>query len=141
MKRKTIAVCVTGFDLEYEMRVVDGVTKRCKELGLNCLVFFNSTRKPQRGLDLVLSDTIINGEMQVFRIMNYDLIDGIVTFGESLLDEDTFFEIARIAREKNIPLIDVDDMVHDQEKRIILSNKYAMEAVVEHLIVEHSLTR
>ena len=141
MKRKTIAVCITGFDLEYEMRVVDGVTKRCKELGLNCLVFFNPTRKPQRGLDLVLSDTIINGEMQVFRIMNYDLIDGIVTFGESLLDENTFFDIAKKAREKNIPLIDVDDLDHDQEKRIILSNKYAMEAVLEHLITEHGLTK
>ena len=141
MKRKTIAVCVTGFDLEYETDVVYGVYKKCQELGLNLLVFFNPTRKPQRGIDLVISEAIANGEMSVFKLMDYDNIDGIVIFGESLLDEGTYFDIANKAREHGIPLINVDDLFHDQEKRIILSNKYAMSSVVEHLIVDHGLTK
>ena len=113
MKRKTIAVCVTGFDLEYETDVVYGVYKKCQELGLNLLVFYNPTRKPQRGIDLVISEAIGNGEMSVYKLMDYDNIDGIVIFGESILIEDTYFEIARKAREHGIPLIDVDDLFHD----------------------------
>ncbi|MBQ7071662.1 MAG: hypothetical protein IJM87_10355, partial [Ruminococcus sp.] len=141
MKRKNIAVCVTGFDLEYEMDVVYGVYKRCRELGHNTFVFFNPTRKPQHGIDLVISDTVRNGEMMVFKLINYDMMDGIVIFGESLLDEEMYFEIGRKAKEHGIPLIDVDDLFHDNEKRIIMSNKYAMSAIVEHLIVDHGLTK
>ncbi len=141
MKRKTYAVCITGFDIEYEMDVVHGVSKRCKELGINLLVFFNPTRKPQRGLDLVLSDAILGGEMSVYKLINYDIIDGFVVFGESLLSEDTYFEITQKAREHNIPLINIDDLFHTEEKRIILSNKYAMSSVVEHLITVHGLTK
>ena len=29
--------------------------------------------------------------MMVYKLINYDMIDGIVIFGESLLDEDTYF--------------------------------------------------
>ena len=141
MKRKNIAVCITGFDLEYEMDVVYGVYKRCQELGHNVFVFFNPTKKPQHGLDLVISETVRNGEMMVYKLINYDMIDGIVIFGESLLDEDTYFEIGRKAKEHGIPIINVDDLFHDNEKRIIMSNKYAMSAIVEHLITEHGLTK
>ena len=141
MKRKVIAVCVTGFDLEYETDVVRGVHNKCMELGLDILVFYNPTRKPQRGLDLVISEPIFKGEMQVYRLMDYDMIDGIVIFGESLLDENMFFEIARKASEHGVPLINVDDMTHEGEKRVIMSNKYAMSSVVEHLITVHGLTK
>lgn len=140
-RRTTIAVCVTGFDLDYEMDVVHGVHCKCQELGYDLLVFYNTTHKPERGLDLVISENLLNGEMSVYKIMNYDIIDGIVIFGESLLGEETFFEIRRKAAERNIPLINVDDNFHADNKRIILSNKYAMSSVVEHLITEHGLTK
>ncbi|MBR4554733.1 MAG: GGDEF domain-containing protein [Ruminococcus sp.] len=141
MRRKTIAVCVTGFDLEYEMDVVRGIANACKAQGHNLFVFYNPTCKPQRGLDLVLSDHILKGEMMVYKLMDYDNIDGIVVFGESLLDYNTFIDICKNAREHNIPLIDFDDLLYEGEKRIILSNKYAMSSVVEHLITDHGLTK
>ncbi|SDB45111.1 diguanylate cyclase (GGDEF) domain-containing protein [Ruminococcaceae bacterium FB2012] len=141
MKRKTLAVCITGFDLEYEMDVVYGVHNKCKELGYDLLVFYNTTHKPERGIDLVISDELLHGEMSVYKLLDYDSIDGIVTFGESLLGEDTFFEIRQKAADHNIPFINVDDMLHLEGKRIVLSNTYAMSSVVEHLITVHGLKR
>ena len=141
MRRKKIAVCVTGFDIEYEMDVVRGVADQCIKLGVDLFIFYNPTKKTPRGLDIVITEPVRMGEMMVYKLMNYDDIDGIVVFGESLLDEETYFEICRKAHEHGIPLIDVDDLAHDEEKRIILSNKYAMASVVEHLITEHGLTK
>ena len=140
-RRTTIAACVTGFDLDYETDVVHGIHHKCQELGYDLLVFYNTTHKPERGIDLVISDNLLHGEMSVYKIMNYDMIDGIVIFGETLLGEDTFFEIRQKAAEHNIPLINIDDMFHFDDKRIVFSNKYAMSAVVEHLITVHGLTK
>ena len=141
MERKKIAVCITGYDIEYEMDVVHGVADSCKRLGVDLFVYFNPTRKPQRGIDLVISETILNGEMSVYKLIDYDNTDGIIIFGESLLGEETYYDIAAKAREHGIPLINIDDMEHKEEKRIVLSNKYAMASVVEHLITVHGLTK
>ena len=141
MIRKKLAVCITGFDLDYEMDVVHGVHSRCQELGYDLQVFFNATHKPERGIDLVITDELCNGEMSVYKLMDYDKLDGIVTFGESLLGEDTFFDIREKANKHGVPFINVDDMVHLDNKRIVLSNTYAMSSVIEHLITVHGLRR
>ncbi|MBQ8966917.1 GGDEF domain-containing protein [Ruminococcus sp.] len=141
MKRKTIAVCVTGFDLEYEMDVVRGIKDKCRELGINLLAFYNPTRKPPIDMGIVIPDDLMNGEMSVYKLIDYDNIDGIVIFGESILGEAAFFEICEKAKAHNVPLINVDDLQHTAGKRIVLSNSFAMSSVVEHLITVHGLTR
>ena len=141
MRRKTIAVCVTGFDLEYEMDVVRGIKDRCGQLGVNLLVFYNPTSKPPIDMDLVIPDDLLNGEMSVYKLIDYDSVDGIILFGETMLGEQTYFEIREKAKAHGVPLINVDDNKHTDDKRIILSNTFAMASVVEHLITVHGLTK
>ena len=141
MRRKTIAVCVTGYDEQNEIRKIEGVLSRCRELGYNLLVFFNSQRKPELNLDLVIPEDIVNGEMQILRLINYDLIDGIIVFGESMLSDKMLFEIADKAKKRGIPMVDIDDPMFDVCEKITLSNEVAMEAVIRHLVEDHGFTR
>ncbi|MBQ6675523.1 MAG: GGDEF domain-containing protein [Ruminococcus sp.] len=141
MKHKTIAVCVTGYDEQNEIMKIMGALSRCRELGFNLLTFFNSVRKPELNLDFVIPEDILNGEMQVLRLINYDLIDGIIVFGESMLSEKMLFEITEKAKARGIPMVDIDDPMYDICEKITLSNEYAMENVIRHLVEDHGLTK
>ncbi|MBO6141460.1 MAG: GGDEF domain-containing protein [Ruminococcus sp.] len=141
MKRKTIAVCVTGYDEQNEIMKIMGALERCKELGYNLLTFFNSVRKPELNLDFVIPEDIVNGEMQVLRLINYDIIDGIIVFGESMLSDKMLFDIVKKAKEHGIPMVDVDDPMFDVCEKITLSNEFAMESVIRHLVEDHGFTK
>ena len=141
MKRKTIAVCVTGFDWEYETRIVYGIYKRCKELDINVLTFASLMRKPELNVAKVLPQNIIHGEMEIFNLINYEMIDAVIILGDSLLEEENLFKIVERAKAHNIPAINVNDEKHNICHNIVLSDKYAMEAVVRHLVVDHKLTK
>lgn len=139
--RRTIAVCVTGYDWEYESRVVNGIYERCQQLDINLLVFATLLRKPELNSDRVLPESIVRGELEIFNLMNLDLIDGIVILGESLISGDAVFEIERRARERGIPAVNVNDPDKKLYRNIILSDSIAMEFVMTHLVEDHKLTR
>lgn len=141
MKRKTIAVCVTGYDEQNEMIIIKGALDRCKQLGFDLLTFFNALRKPELNLDFVIPEDIVNGEMQILRLINFDMIDGIIVFGDSMLSEDMLMEIRQRAEENNVPIVNVDDPSHDICEKITLSNEFAMEAVIRHLVEVHGFTK
>lgn len=140
MKRRTIGICVTGYDWECESRVVYGIYKRCMELDINILVFSNLMRRPELNLDIKLSDDVVHGETEIYNLINYSLLDGIVIFGDSILDEAVLFDVCEKAEKAGIPVINVNDLCHDVCKNIILSNENAMESVVRHLVEDHGLT-
>ena len=140
MKRKTIAVCVTGYDEQNEIRMIHGALSKCKELGFNLLTFFNSMRKPELNLDFVIPEDIVNGEMQVIRLINYDMIDGILVFGDSMLSSSMLFNVAAEAKKRGIPMVDIDDPSYNVCEKITLSNEHAMEAVIRHLVEDHGFT-
>ena len=141
MRRKSIAVCVTGYDLEYESAVVNGVYQQCTELDYNLLVFADLIRKPDLNSAQKLAFNVVRGESEIFNLINYDLVDGIIILGDSIVNVDSMMEIDRIARIKGIPTVNVNDPEHTLQKNILLSDSIAMEFVVEHLISEHKLTK
>ena len=140
LKHKTIAVCVTGYNKNNEMKAVKGIKDKCREYGYNTLEFVNTIIKPELNSNIVIDKNVVNGEMQVFKLMNYDLIDAVIIFGDSFLDSDVFSRIVKTAKERGIPLIDIDDEMHTGVNKVTLSNRYAMESVIRHLIEHHGLT-
>lgn len=140
-KRKTIAVCVTGYDNEYETRVVDGVYRACQAADINLLVFASLLRKPELNSERVLPENVIHGETEIFQLINYDLIDGIIMLGESFVTPDVVKNVWARAREHHIPVVNVSDPAHELDINIILSNSVAMEFVMRHLVEEHGVRR
>ncbi|MBQ5332831.1 MAG: GGDEF domain-containing protein [Oscillospiraceae bacterium] len=141
MKRKNIAVCVTGYNWEYESRVVMGINDKCAELDINLLIFATLTQRPSLNMNRVLPESVVRGEEEIFRLINYDVIDGIIILGDSLIEEKIIYEVAGKASEKNIPVVNVNDPPHKLFRNVILSDKNAMEYVVRHLVEDHGLTK
>ena len=141
MKRKTIAFCVTGYDKEYETRIAEGIARRCTALDINLLVFASLIRKPYLNSGLTLPESVIKGETAVFDLINYNMLDGIIILGESIIDESVIEKVHRLAQKNNVPVININDPTHVLDKNITLSDKCAMEFVLKHLVEDHGLTR
>ena len=137
MARKIIAVCLTGYDPHNEVHSLEGIHERCAELDIELLVFFNSVIKPALNAEYTLHKKTIVGEMQVYELINYDMLDGMLIFGGTFLDDKTFYKIVKNCKEHGIPLLDLDDLSHDVCRRVLLTDGNAMEDAVDHLIEVH----
>ncbi|MBQ8780359.1 MAG: GGDEF domain-containing protein [Oscillospiraceae bacterium] len=141
MKRKTIAVCVTGYNWEYETNVVNAMKDRCFELDINLLVFASLIKKPELSSGRVLHESIISGEVEIFNLINYELVDGVVILGDSIISEEVIYSISAKAKKHGIPVVNINDPDHKLQKNIILSDSRAMEFVMRHLVEDHGLRR
>lgn len=141
MKRKAIALFVTGFNAEYETKVAAAARRRCAERDINLLIFASLLTRPDLNSDFVLADSTVRGESEIFNLLNYDLVDGIIVLGESIVNERTLDDLKSRAAEKGIPVVNVNDDGHVFDHNVVLSDKAAMEFVVEHLVTEHGFTK
>lgn len=141
MKRKTIALFVTGFNIEYETKVAAAARRRCAERDINLLIFASLLTRPDLNSDFVLADSTVRGESEIFNLLNYDLVDGIIVLGESIVSERTLDNLRSRAAERGIPVVNVNDDGHTFDHNVVLSDKTAMEFVVEHLVTEHGFTK
>lgn len=135
--RKNIGICVTGYNWEYESRVVDGVRKACMDAGINLLVFAPMIHKVEDYQKHDMALNLLIGENEIFNLINYDLLDGIVMLGDSITDPSKIDEISRKARQSGVPVINVNDPAHKTQFNIELNETRAMEFVIRHLIEKH----
>lgn len=84
---------------------------------------------------------LVQGESEIFNLINYDMLDGVIVFGTTIYRKDTIFNIVRNCKEHNIPVINVNDLENKFENNVFIQNNYAMELIVEHLVVTHKLTK
>ena len=139
MARKVIALCVTAFDPECETMVVDGIYNKCRERDINLLIFNPLIEKPPLSTRQKAEPSIIRGESEIFNLINYDGVDGIILLGESFINPDVIAEINQKALAKNIPVINVNDPEHPVQYNVELSDENAMEKVMRHLVEDHGL--
>ncbi|MGN1102490.1 MAG: hypothetical protein ACI4RG_09875, partial [Huintestinicola sp.] len=105
MKRKNIAICVTGYNWDYESKVVSGISEKCAELDVNLLIFATLIQRPELNSNRVLPESVIRGESEIFNLINYNIIDGLIILGDSIIDEEIISDVAAKAAEKNIPIV------------------------------------
>lgn len=141
MKRKNIAVCVTGFNWENESRIVNGIYEQCRKLDINLLVFATLVRKPEFNSEHTLPESVILGEIEIFNLINYDTTDGIIILGESIIDESVLKSVYAKAKAHGIPIVNVNNPDNSLDKNIILSDKIAMEFIVRHLVEDHGIRK
>ena len=140
-KRKTIAVCVTGYDYNNETAIIEGMRERCNEADINLVIFYSSIRKPELNSVMQIPEAVVRGETTVYDLMNYDHIDAAAVFGASFLDDGVLPRLVGEARAHGIPILDIDDMDHRECRRLMLTSTYAMKKVVDHLIEVHGCKR
>ena len=109
MKHKTIALCITGYDAEFEY--VQGIFKRCSELDINLLCFSPMTRKLELNSDGVLSEIVIKGETELYELINFDMTDGLILMGETFITRERIGLLEQRAQEPNVPVVNLNDPV------------------------------
>lgn len=135
--RKTICVCVSGYDWECESRIVQGIFKKSIENNYNCLVFGSQISKAgvkHLGLD---NTYIIKGESEIFNLINYNLIDGLI-FSGTIVSDDATLKIIKNCNKYKIPVISVNSKINEVEYSISVEAESAFFKLIEHLIVDHN---
>lgn len=141
MSRRTIAVCVTGYNWEYESRVIDGINSRCEELDISLLIFASLIQKPDINSRKTLPESIVRGESEIFNLINYDLVDGVIILGGYIVDERVIYSVSEKCGKHGIPMININDPDHRLKINVDLSDRVAMEYVIRHIVERHGKRR
>ncbi len=131
MERNGIVALVScGTDDLYNNPFVQSFSDRCAELGLHVLWFQSLSNKYD-------GDAYDAGEMNIFNLINFDIIDAIVLMSVTLVDKGTVMgDLIKKAGSHNIPVISMDVEV-DSAYSISQGYEEALEEVVRHVITEH----
>jgi len=131
MKKNGIVALVScGTDDLYNNPFVQSFSDRCTELGLHVLWFQSLSNKYD-------GDAYDAGEMNIFNLINFDIIDAIVLMSVTLVDKGTVMgDLIKKAGSCNIPIISMDVEV-DSAYSISQGYEEALEEVVRHVITEH----
>lgn len=140
-KRKAVAVCVTSYNWEYESRIIEGIRRKCAADDIDLLVFSNLMTKVEIGSDRVIPKNVMCGEVEIYNLINYDMLDGVIVFGDNLLLPDIIFKVREKAAEHGIPILNVNNPENVLDYNVVLSDKKAMGLVVDHLIEVHGLKK
>jgi len=141
MKRKTIAICISGFSGESESKIVSGIARKCQKNNVNLLIFAPLLKRANFPKGIAFEKNLVRGEFEIFNLINYDMLDGMIMFGNSMYKREVIGEIEKKCNEKKIPIVNVNDPTYPLHHNVIVRNCYAMELVVEHLVRVHGLKR
>lgn len=141
MKRKTLAVCSSGYHAESEAKIL-GELIRCAQKNNTNLLFFNSLMIKgdfPKGVDN--NSNLVRGESEIFNLINYQKIDGLLLFSNSIYREETVNEITKACEKNHVPYVNVNNPNLKLAHNITISNSDSMELVVEHLVKDHKFTK
>lgn len=142
MEKKTIAVCLSGFLWESENRIINGIREICRKRNTNVLVFDSQIRKSDvYTTEIEKYRFILRGESEIFNLINYKLIDGLILLSDTIFDKSVVQKITEKCRTNHIPLVCANDLTADFSHKVFIDNENSMEQMVEHLITEHGCTK
>ncbi len=131
MERNGIVALVScGTDNLYNNPFVQSFSDKCTELGLNVLWFQSLSNKYD-------GDAYDVGEMNIFKLINFDIIDALALMSITLVDKGSVMdELIQKARSHNIPIISMDVEL-DSAYYISQGYEGALKEVIRHVITEH----
>ncbi len=136
MKKKTIGFFSGGSDNEYNGKVIEGLQNACVDNNIDILGFTSLMNKQPAWFGEILSDSVRDGENRVFDLADYSMLDGVIILGDLFIDHDIQNELARRAREHNIPTVIIDGQ-YDGCYSILFNDSCGMEDITRHVIEHH----
>ncbi len=130
MERNGIVALVScGTDSFYHNPLVQSFIENCTKLGLRVLWFQSLSNKFD-------GDAYDNGEMNIFRLINFDRIDALAVMTLTFRDKDIENELVEKAHKRGIPIISIDGDI-EGAYNISLGYEEALDELVRHVIVKH----
>lgn len=138
---KTIAICAAGISNDYNNMFLKAFHKHADEYNFNLLYFYSFS-------ELYLGDSHDKGEANIFELINYSAIDGLILLYETFKDninnpgshEPVASSIIEKAHQHEVPVVCIDNHV-DGCYNISFNYDKAMEEIITHFVEHHHFTR
>ncbi len=130
---KIIGVVICNAHDETNARYLHGIEESSAENGYKLLVF-NSF------VDFSMDDSPENPMKSVFRMINFDILDGIVMFTETLKSPDIVSWVMENAGKRNIPVVSIMSPA-EGAYNIHFDYRDNFRAIISHVIEQHGCKR
>ena len=131
--KKKIAICANGWNYDSLQRALKGITEYAKKEDFDTFVFMNFASYSEHV-------TIMQGELNVFNLIEPENYDGIIVFSTHLNSPKTAEELCRRANEKRVPVVSVGVEMEGIDS-ICVRNEDGMRELVEHLLEKHDIKK
>lgn len=133
MSTKFIAVCCAGVDEDYNDVILPKLREYGEEMGYKMLYFYSfSTLFYGQKHDI--------GEGNIFHLINFNLIDGIIMLSESIRNDKIRDEIVKRAACYDIPVVSIDHYIEGCYN-INFQYEGAMRKILKHMLDTHGYRR
>lgn len=130
---KIIALCRSGVNVEYQDTIMNHVCMQADKYGYHVLVFSSFC-------DGYFKEGHDVGELNIFNLINYKMVDGVIMLSETIKSDETVNMIACRANEAGVPVISIDKRV-EHCYNIIFNYRNTMEQIVRHFVEYHGFTK
>lgn len=133
--QKVLAVCASELCSEEMQRVIQPLYRYFYERGWKIIIYSCCSNLSQHTL-------FDYGEASVFKLMNFERIDAVLIFKQTIQCREPINDIIFKAHTRNLPILIIDnDEVNEECLNISLSGDAAFSELVEHLITVHKFTK
>ncbi len=133
LKKRKIAVLVSGVNEEYQNSIVRGIIDYAKLIKYDVYVFTSFTE----GVHALNHDL---GETSVFEIPDLNCFDGVILLSNTIQMHTSTQELLSRIKQLKIPVVDVDNKI-ENGYCIEIDNEKAMRSLVEHFVEYHNCRR
>jgi len=132
--RRRIALLISDPGADYSQSVITGVRNQCAKYDYDLLVFSTMVKvcHPDK--------TYLKGELNIFRLINYDLVDAVLVASLALVEDQVFEVLAQLEADLrqhcSKPVISLDLPFADYPV-VYTDDRKAIREVVAHLVQAH----
>lgn len=134
MKKRCIGVCFSGTGEEYQNKIIVKLMEYARGYDISLMFYAALDNKYNNNLH-------DKGEYSVFRLMNFEKLDGVIIISESIKDQAVLDDIAARGKAAGVPVVCFDKPLDDAACNIVFDDCGAIESITEHLINVHGCRR
>ncbi len=129
--KKVIGICTSYLNQKYHMRMVSRLCHELSNYDIYVMIFGTLS-------ELYFYNSSDEGEVSIFDLMAYDVLDGLILFPETLKQEHIVSDIVKHASDAGIFVVSIDK----EQKgcyNVIYDKESSFEKLVRHVIEYHGL--
>lgn len=134
MRRKLIGFIVANPEAVYQQRAMNGLFEQCSRYGYDCAVFATLVQSCH------FYREYLNGEVNIFELMNFDRLDGVVVATLTLTEDNTTWVrdvVGKLLKEKcNKPVVSLDMPLEDFPV-VYTDDRSAFSVITAHILDVH----
>lgn len=131
--QKIIALCMAGLRAEYHDVIINSICQYAQNVGYKVLTFTSCT-------ELVLSATHDVGEENIFNLMNFDIIDGLVVLSETIKNSDALMRIVNKGLQSGTPVVSIEKEI-DGCYNVVFDYDDTITRMVKHFVEHHKFSK